>query len=321
MANGGSSSERRGTRRPHRIIGMPITCDGGVTTVILSYNSEDFLPSAIESALCQEISRPHQIWIHDDASTDGSQEIIESFVRRNPERIVGFVQQSNLFSQRIRIRNVIYDRVKTGYIASLDGDDYWTDAKKLQKQCDLLDQNPTASLSVHSWRRVDVDGAYVDTLRVPGRFRKHLQYQSFLVDNPVCSATAVIRASAFQDLSGWNANVPTSQDWELWAMLAEVGDVVCVDEVMADFRFYASQTALTIPPALHHDQQLIREALLARSRGMNRARAYLATTAGWIVDRLGQRYSADAKVLLDMTKVLVEASAGNLKVRSGSELP
>lgn len=298
------------------VIGSPNFSDDGVTTVILAYNSAPFLEAAIQSALMQELDKPHQIWIHDDASNDHTVELIRRYVREHKGKIFAILQSQNLVSRGVRLRNIIYEKIEKGYIASLDGDDYWTDPLKLHKQCLMLDENSRASMVVHSWRRVTADGDFIDVIKVPGKYRRNVQFQSFLFDNPLCSATVVLRASSFHQLRWSNETIPTSQDWELWAQLASVGEVISIKDVMADFRFYTSVRSLTFSKFALHDQALLREIVASQTKGLNIPRSWFARRAGALYDRLSPRYPTLAKNLGVITKIMIESSSGNIVCRT-----
>jgi len=121
-----------------RVVGAPTTHPNGVIAVILAFNSEPYIRRSIESALAQQIDRPYSIWIHDDASTDGTSEIVEQYAIRHPDKVVAILQEVNQCSIGKRMRSLVYEEIKEGYIASLDGDDYWTNSQKLQIQCQRL---------------------------------------------------------------------------------------------------------------------------------------------------------------------------------------
>ena len=284
----------------------------GVTTVILSFNGEDFLPAAIDSALRQETDRKHEIWIHDDASTDGSPGLIRDYVRRNPQKVFGILQRGNLWSTGVRLRHEIYKEVPSEYIASLDGDDYWTDVNKLALQCKRLDQRPQATFSAHGWRRISAVGEVIDTIRLPGRYRRGIGFQSFLVANPVCSATVVVRAKALRAMAPFPGERPTSHDWEMWGKLASLGDVDICPGVMADFRFYLSQTAQVTPIAQLHDAPYVRSLVGANAEAADVWRARFALMSLSSIDRIPGGHARTRRFLEGVSKFLIEASAGNV---------
>lgn len=105
----------------------------------------------LDGFLMQKTNFPVEILIHDDASTDGTKEIIEEYVANYPELIYPIYQTENQYSKGIRGMMARYNfpRAKGKYIAICEGDDYWTNPHKLQKQVDFLEKNPDYSICFH----------------------------------------------------------------------------------------------------------------------------------------------------------------------------
>jgi glycosyltransferase involved in cell wall biosynthesis len=98
----------------------------------------------------QKTSFPFEVLIHDDASTDGTAEIIQEYQAKYPEIIKPILRKENLYSQGVRgINRFNFERVQGKYIALCEGDDFWTDPKKLQIQFDFMESHPEYSLCMH----------------------------------------------------------------------------------------------------------------------------------------------------------------------------
>ena len=92
----------------------------------------------------QKVNFPIEIIIHDDASTDGTAEIVRKYESEHPDLIRGIYQTENQFSQKKGIwQNIIYPSAQGAYFAECEGDDYWCDPNKLQKQVDFLETHLT----------------------------------------------------------------------------------------------------------------------------------------------------------------------------------
>lgn len=113
------------------------------TVCCTTYNHEKFVRDAIESFLTQETDFPFEIIVHDDASTDGTAEIIREYADRYPRLIRPIIQAENQYSKGGLINpRFVFPKARGKYLALCEGDDYWTDARKLQKQVTFLENNP-----------------------------------------------------------------------------------------------------------------------------------------------------------------------------------
>lgn len=110
-----------------------------VSIVCTNYNKGDWIGEAIESFLRQKVNFKYEILVIDDASTDHSPDIIRKYVKKYPNKIRAYYNKENLGITKTWIK--VCKEVKGKYIARCDGDDYWIDNKKLQKQVDLLKAN------------------------------------------------------------------------------------------------------------------------------------------------------------------------------------
>lgn len=121
-----------------------------VSILCTVYNKEPWLVQTIESFLAQKTDFPVEILLIDDASTDGSKSIIEDYQARYPERIRAFYNEENLGIAKTWV--AICQEARGFYIARCDGDDFWLDQHKLQKQVALLKANPQSR-----WSNTDFD--------------------------------------------------------------------------------------------------------------------------------------------------------------------
>ena len=122
-----------------------------VSIICDSYNHEHFLHDSIEGFLMQNVKFEYEILIHDDASTDKSQVIIREYTEKYPDRIFPIIQVENQYSKGVGIWNTYqFSRVRGKYVALCEGDDYWIDSNKLQKQVDFLETHPDYSMCFHN---------------------------------------------------------------------------------------------------------------------------------------------------------------------------
>ncbi len=124
-----------------------------VAVILLTYNQEKYLEASIVSVLNQKFERDFKLYIFDDYSSDNSLSIALKFQETFPEKVVIVKNEKNLGLARNFEKAIL--QVKEKYIAYLEGDDYWTDNQKLQKQFDILETNPKCVLVFHDFITID----------------------------------------------------------------------------------------------------------------------------------------------------------------------
>lgn len=118
------------------------------TVLLVSYNHVKYIRKAIESVISQKTDYPFKVHIFDDASVDGTADIIREYAQAYPDLIKPFLSDKNRGAQQ----NIwdAYCSVDTKYCAFLECDDYWCDENKLQIQIDALEENPDCSFCAHN---------------------------------------------------------------------------------------------------------------------------------------------------------------------------
>lgn len=116
-----------------------------------AYNQEAYISEALDSFLMQETDFPFEIIIHDDASVDNTANIIKEYQNKFPNIIKPIFEKNNVYSKHDdTLNNIMANACKGKYQALCEGDDYWIDNKKLQKQVDYLAKHPDCSLVLTS---------------------------------------------------------------------------------------------------------------------------------------------------------------------------
>ncbi len=119
-----------------------------VSICCITYNHVNYISECIEGFLIQRTTFPVEILIFDDASTDGTQEIVRKYASKDI-RIKTFLQSENQWSkQKYGLIDWLFPAAQGKYIAICEGDDYWTDPFRLQKQVDFLEQNKDYKFSM-----------------------------------------------------------------------------------------------------------------------------------------------------------------------------
>ncbi len=113
------------------------------------YNHEKYLRQCLDGFVMQKTSFRFEAFVHDDASTDESAAIILEYAQKYPSIIKPYIEKSNLYSKRDgSFTRITYSKefLQGKYVALCEGDDYWTDPYKLQKQVDYMDNHPECSM-------------------------------------------------------------------------------------------------------------------------------------------------------------------------------
>lgn len=127
-----------------------------VSVFMITYNHEKYIREALDSVLMQKVNFKYEIVIGDDCSTDNTREILKEYYRRYPDRIKLILRKKNLGPTKNAYD--VFRRLTGTYVACLEGDDYWTDDKKLQKQYDFMEQHREFSGCGHDFRVIWDDG-------------------------------------------------------------------------------------------------------------------------------------------------------------------
>ena len=135
-----------------------------VSIQCLVYNHEPYLRQCLDGFVMQKTSFRFEAIIHDDVSTDGSADIIREYARKYPEIIKPIYETENQYSKHDDSLLRVLKKAMTGeYIAICEGDDYWTDPLKLQKQVDYLESHPECALCFHNAIQHWQDGSQPDS--------------------------------------------------------------------------------------------------------------------------------------------------------------
>lgn len=144
-----------------------------VSVLCTAFNHEKFIRQALESFVSQKTNFRYEVIVHDDSSTDNTIEIIKEFEKKYPEIIKPIYETENQYSKGKHIINTYMLPVAMGkYIAICEGDDYWCDEYKLQKQFDYMEGHPECSMCVHNTIIHDLQGKKKDNLFNSGESRE-----------------------------------------------------------------------------------------------------------------------------------------------------
>lgn len=202
-----------------------------VSIICFCYNHEQFVEKALKSIISQNTDFEFEVIIHDDASTDSSQRIIESFKDNYPKILKPIFQKENQASQeRGRVSKICYRSAKGKYIALCEGDDYWTDTFKLQKQVDFLEENNTYSLCFHRATVINEKG---DSWQFKTNYKNEYNGKDLFSEWFIPTASVVFK-NVTLDYDFLFGNI--KGDLSLFLELAQYGKMKFINEDMSVYR-------------------------------------------------------------------------------------
>ena len=209
-----------------------------------TYNHEKYIADAIDSFLDQQTNFKYEILIHDDASTDKTADIIRAYEKKYPNLIKPIYQTENQYSKAgISVDKINIDRALGKYIAICEGDDYWIDKYKLQKQIDYMESHPECSLCVHAGYVVSAANKKKQSVNRPNKGDK-----SFTVEEVIEGGGELFLTNSmlFQKEFGhirpsFLQNAPVG-DYPLAINLSLEGKVHYIDEYMSAYRVGNSES-------------------------------------------------------------------------------
>ena len=215
-----------------------------VSVLIITYNQEEVVAQAVNSALMQEVNFPYEIVIGEDVSTDRTREIVLEFQKQHPDKIRVMLRDPAT-SERDRARGLggktnfvqgLQD-CRGEYVALLDGDDYWTSPHKLQKQVDFLDTHPECALCFHDVLMIFDDGK-TEPRNFSSPHRKPIStVEDLLSENFIPTCSVLYRRRPQDEFPEWLLTTPTG-DWGLHIINARHGKIGYLNEVMGVYRIH-----------------------------------------------------------------------------------
>jgi glycosyltransferase involved in cell wall biosynthesis len=201
---------------------------------IAVYNQAPYLRQTIESVLAQVTNFKFRLLIGDDCSTDGSVEIIKEYESKYPHLIKAILQEKNLgFSSPITNGIILLKNSTAKYIALLDGDDYWTDPHKLQRQVDLLEKRQDIVCFFHNAEVINENGF----VRLYNDSSNEIRLiQDEVLETLMIPTSSVLFRNKVQEMPQWLLNF--CMDITLYFHLAGFGDFYGSPQVMSGYRMH-----------------------------------------------------------------------------------
>lgn len=214
-----------------------------VSVVSITYNHESYIRDCLEGFLMQKTDFPVEVIVHDDASTDRTADILREYYRKRPDLFHIIIQRENRHSKHLPIVLPLYNMASGKYIALCEGDDYWTDPLKLQKQFDLMESNPSYSGVFHDCKVYqESTGAFMPEKQIYQN-RKVVGLDDVIKNaiNGIHTCSFFFRKDSLQELAFFKKKCPVG-DYPRLLCLASRGPLGHIEEEMSTYRFCAQSS-------------------------------------------------------------------------------
>jgi glycosyltransferase involved in cell wall biosynthesis len=199
-----------------------------LSIVCLAYNHADYIRDTFDGFLRQETDFPFEIIVHDDASTDATAAIICEYAARYPSVIKPIYQRENQYRLGVPFSTRLFARARGRYIAYCEGDDYWTDPRKLQIQVDFLERHRDYVITYHDAFMFNSQGV-VRSPHMRGKFRRDASARQLMEARPVSTLTVCFR-NLLQELPPELHGVEVL-DICWWSLLGAYGKGKFIEEI------------------------------------------------------------------------------------------
>ena len=199
---------------------------------MITYNHEPFIKQAIEGVLNQNTNFDLELVIGEDCSTDNTRNICQEFAQKY-KQIELLITENNLGMMPNFIRTL--QACKGKYIALCEGDDYWTDPLKLQKQVDFLEANPDFSICYHKVK-ILINNRLVKDF-ITNNTKSESTINDIAEKNYIHTSTVLFRNGLIKEFPNWIYSSPMG-DYPLYILLAQYGKIKYIDSIMSVYRVH-----------------------------------------------------------------------------------
>lgn len=209
-----------------------------VSVVIPCHNYASYVGEAIESVLAQSLAASEmEVIVVDDASTDASWSVIESYF---PRGVVGIRHDRN--QGHIRTYHDGMERSRGEHLVLLSADDLAIDRDALRDQIRLLDAHPGAGIAYADFVVIDEAGASIDEHRIsaPTLMPGPAAFRRLMFGNFIQHSGTMVRRRWFEETGGYDERLFHSVDWELWLRIAARADLAHVARPLYAYRVHSA---------------------------------------------------------------------------------
>ncbi len=220
-----------------------------VSICCLAYNHEPYIRQCLDGFMMQKTNFSFEVLIHDDASTDKTADIIREYEVKYPAIIKPIYQIENQYSKGVGVTRVYqFPRAQGKYIALCEGDDYWTDPLKLQKQVDFLEANPEYGM-VHThfigYNMVEKEFEEVQKNKI-----QDCSFRNLLKANSIGTLTALYRKEYNNQAieEGCFSQGFLMGDYPLWLYISTQSKIKFLEDCTAVYRILPESASHTNDP-------------------------------------------------------------------------
>lgn len=216
-----------------------------VSVMMITYNQKGYIVQAIESVLAQRTNFPYELVIGEDCSTDGTREIVFDYQRRFQNRIRVITSDRNVGGKNNSIRTRRACRGK--YLAFCDGDDFWHNPDKLQKQVDYMERNPECGVvysnyNIRNGRKNRIIRDFITHKKwtVPEKMDPRYFIGSKKMSVTILTSTVLLRRDLCEEIIQADPNLHETShylmgDIQLWTEMSAAADVGYIPESLATY--------------------------------------------------------------------------------------
>ena len=207
-----------------------------VSVTIFTYNQEKFIAQAIEGALNQTTDFEYEILVGDDFSTDRTRAIVLEYQQKYPDLVKPVFHPRNLGQNGLFNAIETTNQARGKYVATTDGDDYWTDPTKLQKQADFMDNHPDFSACFNNTLVIYEDGSPSEILNPPSQ-KAVITVEDLIGEDEIwfMGTSSVMYRNGLWHKPEWMMK-SSSGDIPRYVILAKQGPIGYLSEVMGIYR-------------------------------------------------------------------------------------
>ena len=211
-----------------------------VSVCVIAYNHAKYIKQTLDSILSQKTEFGVEILVHDDASTDGTIDILKKYEAKYHDFMRVFYEDENQWGKNVYrggYRGLLTSVARGKYIAVCEGDDYWVDSGKLQKQVSYLEAHSDCSFSCHAASVFDGETAKLICIMGMGDCEHDLTSQELITNWNVPTASWVYRKGLFDSMQeDWPGSFPVG-DFPSVLYASTVGLVHYFPETMSAYRY------------------------------------------------------------------------------------